>query len=152
MCEWALHNNLCKPQVIVLLTCIDLTKENIIKYCGTWYGTNCDGFKSMFAYPTYFQSLAMVIWKMKITRTMVKKLMSLTLGGLTSMDDNGPNVYEAITNCEPKGHLPPWSKAYFYYKIQWLKSFLNARKVVLYFVIMQHHYYKLLHQTFQTFV
>jgi hypothetical protein len=80
---------LCKLQVIVLLTCIDLTKENIIKYCGTWYGTNCDGFKAMFAYPTYFQSLAMVIWKMKITRTMVKRLMSLRLGGLIAMDDHG---------------------------------------------------------------
>jgi hypothetical protein len=71
----------------------------------------------MFAYPTYVQSLAMVTWKMKITRTMVKRLMSLTLGGLTAMDDHGPNVYEVVTNCEPKGHLPPWSKAYFDYKI-----------------------------------
>ncbi len=62
------------------------------------------------------------------------------------------NGYLEDEDNKDHGHLPPWSKAYFYYKIQWLKSFLNARKVVLYFVIMQHHYYKLLHQTFQTFV
>ncbi len=29
-CEWALHGNLCKHQVAIFLTCIDLTKENII--------------------------------------------------------------------------------------------------------------------------
>jgi hypothetical protein len=38
--EWALHGNLCKHQV-VLLTCIDLIKENIIQYFGTWYGYDC---------------------------------------------------------------------------------------------------------------
>ncbi len=76
----------------------------------------------------------------------------IEIGGAHSHGWPWFNVYEAITNCEPKGHLPPWSEAYFDYKIQWLKWFLNARRVVLYFVIMQHHYYKLLHQTFKTFV
>jgi hypothetical protein len=37
-CEWVLCGNLCKHQVAILFTCIDLTKENIIQYCGTWYG------------------------------------------------------------------------------------------------------------------
>ncbi len=37
-CEWALRGNLCKHQVAIFLTFIDLTKENIIQYCGTWYG------------------------------------------------------------------------------------------------------------------
>jgi len=46
---------LCKHQIIVLLTCTYLTKENIIEYCGTWYGTNCGGFKTIFMDPTYLQ-------------------------------------------------------------------------------------------------
>jgi len=50
--EWALHGNLCKHQV-VLLTCIDLTKENIIQYFGTWYGYDCGGFVAMFVDLTY---------------------------------------------------------------------------------------------------
>ncbi len=52
-CEWALRGNLCKHQVAIFLTCTDLTKENIIQYCGTWYGSDCGGFTAMFADPTY---------------------------------------------------------------------------------------------------
>jgi hypothetical protein len=52
-CEWALHGNLCKHQVAIFLTCTDLTKENIIQYCGTWYGSDRGGFAAMFADPTY---------------------------------------------------------------------------------------------------
>jgi hypothetical protein len=52
-CEWALHGNLCKHQVVIFLTCTDLTKENIIQYCGTCYGFDRGGFADMFANPTY---------------------------------------------------------------------------------------------------
>ncbi len=52
-CEWVLHGNLCKHQVVVLFTCANLAKETIIQYCETWYGTNCGGFTTMFANPTY---------------------------------------------------------------------------------------------------
>ncbi len=52
-CEWALRGNLCKHQIAIFLTCTDLTKENIIQYCGTWYGFDPGGFVAMFANPTY---------------------------------------------------------------------------------------------------
>jgi hypothetical protein len=52
-CEWALRGNLCKHQVAIFLTCIGLTKENIIQYCGTWYGSDPGGFVTMFVDPTY---------------------------------------------------------------------------------------------------
>lgn len=48
-CEWALCNNLCKHQIVVFMTCTNLTLDNIIEYCGTWYGTNHNGFKAIFA-------------------------------------------------------------------------------------------------------
>ncbi len=51
-CEWALRGNLCKHQV-VLLTCIDLTKENIIQHYGTWYGYDRGGSVAMFVDPIY---------------------------------------------------------------------------------------------------
>jgi hypothetical protein len=51
--EWVLHRNLCKHQVVIHLTCIDLTKGNIIRYCGTWYGSNHGGFATMFGDSTY---------------------------------------------------------------------------------------------------
>jgi hypothetical protein len=52
-CEWALCGNLCKHQVVVLLTCINLTKKYIIQYCGTWYGSDRGGLAAMFVDPTY---------------------------------------------------------------------------------------------------
>lgn len=30
------------------MTCIDLTLDNIIGYCGTWYWADLGGFKTMF--------------------------------------------------------------------------------------------------------
>jgi len=48
-CEWALCKNLCKHQIVIFITCTNLISNNIIEYCGTWYGTNYNGFKTMFA-------------------------------------------------------------------------------------------------------
>jgi hypothetical protein len=45
--------NLCKHQVAIFLTCIDLIEKYIIQYCGTWYGSDHGGFATMFANPTY---------------------------------------------------------------------------------------------------
>jgi len=52
-CEWVLRENLCKHQIVIFLACIDFTKENIIQYCGTCYGSNCEDFVVMFADFTY---------------------------------------------------------------------------------------------------
>jgi hypothetical protein len=51
--EWALCGNLCKHQIVVFLTCIDLIKKIIIQYCETWYVSNHGGFVAMFVDPTY---------------------------------------------------------------------------------------------------
>jgi hypothetical protein len=37
-CEWALRGNICKHQIVVIFTCIDISQEDIIHYCETWYG------------------------------------------------------------------------------------------------------------------
>ncbi len=54
-CEWALRDNFCKHQVIILLTCTGLTSNNIIEYCNTYFGTHCGSLKSMFIDLTYLQ-------------------------------------------------------------------------------------------------
>ncbi len=48
-CEWALRGNMCKHQIKVILTCIDIFQEDIIHYCGTWYGSHRGGLGHMFA-------------------------------------------------------------------------------------------------------
>ncbi len=54
-CEWALRSNFCKHQIVVLLTCTNLTMENITEYCSMYYGTHCGGLKCMFANLGYLQ-------------------------------------------------------------------------------------------------
>ncbi|CAM6020373.1 unnamed protein product [Sphagnum balticum] len=33
----------------------DLVEDNIIKYCGTWFGSNCGGFQAMLTNMVYLQ-------------------------------------------------------------------------------------------------
>jgi hypothetical protein len=47
-CKWALQRNLCKHQIMVILTCTNNTQENIIEYCGTQYGYEHGRLATMF--------------------------------------------------------------------------------------------------------
>ncbi len=42
---------MCKHQIVVILTCIDIFQKHIIHYCGTWYGSHCGRLGHMFADP-----------------------------------------------------------------------------------------------------
>jgi len=44
---------MCKHQIVVILTCIDISQEDIIHYCGTWYGLHRGGLGHMFADPQH---------------------------------------------------------------------------------------------------
>jgi hypothetical protein len=50
-CEWALWGNMCKHQIVVILTCTNIFQENIIHYYGTWYGSHRGRLGHMFANP-----------------------------------------------------------------------------------------------------
>jgi hypothetical protein len=52
-CEWALRKNMCKQQIMVILTCTNIFQEVIIHYCGTWYGSHCGGLGHMFVDPRH---------------------------------------------------------------------------------------------------
>jgi hypothetical protein len=112
-----LQSNLCKHQVIVLLTCIDLTKENIITYCGTCYKIDYGGFKATFADPTYLELGNGYSEDEDYNKDHGEEVGVIDIGGFTAMDDNGPNAYEGVTFREFKRSLAPWSKPYFDYKI-----------------------------------
>jgi hypothetical protein len=53
ICEWALRGNMCKHQIVIILTCKDIFQEDIIHYFGTWYGSHCGGLGHMFADPQH---------------------------------------------------------------------------------------------------
>jgi len=44
---------MCKHQIVVILTCIDISSEDIIHYYGTWYGSHCGGLGHMFIDPRH---------------------------------------------------------------------------------------------------
>ncbi len=50
-CEWTLQGNMHKHQIVVIFTCIDISQENIIHYCRTWYGSHPGRLGHMFADP-----------------------------------------------------------------------------------------------------
>ncbi len=49
--EWALWGNMCKHQIMVIFTCIDISQEDIIHYYGTWYRSHHGRLGHMFADP-----------------------------------------------------------------------------------------------------
>ncbi len=91
-CEWALHGNLCKHQVVIFLTCTDFTKENIIQYRGTWYGFDHGGFAAMFADPTYLHIYDNEFDDEEGNEDHSKKTWVVDMCELMRTDDTSPNV------------------------------------------------------------
>jgi hypothetical protein len=52
-CEWALRGKMCKHQIVVILTCTNISQKDIIHYCGKWYGSHCEGLGYMFTNPQH---------------------------------------------------------------------------------------------------
>ncbi len=46
-----LRGNMCKHQIVIILTCTYISQEDIIHYYGTWYGSHCAGLGHMFVNP-----------------------------------------------------------------------------------------------------
>jgi hypothetical protein len=55
-CEWALRRNMCKHQIMVILTCTNISQEDIIHYYGTWYGLHCGRLGHMFVDPQHIRN------------------------------------------------------------------------------------------------
>jgi hypothetical protein len=91
-CEWALCGNLCKHQVAIFLTCIDLTKENIIQYCGTWYGFDRGGFATMFGDPIYLHIYDNESDDEEVDEDNFEKPWVVDMCELMKLDDTSPNV------------------------------------------------------------
>jgi hypothetical protein len=52
-CEWAIQKNFCKHQIILIFMVTDVTQEDVIDYCGTWFGSYHEGLATMFVDPKY---------------------------------------------------------------------------------------------------
>jgi hypothetical protein len=52
-CEWAMRENLCKHQLVIIFIVTNVTQEDVIEYCETWYGYNRNGLLTMFVDPKH---------------------------------------------------------------------------------------------------
>ncbi len=87
--------------------CIDLTSNNIIDYCGTWYGINCNGFKAMFIDPTYSQVGDDFFKNEGYNKETIEKVSVISICGFLNMDDNGPFSYDNVNIDEAHGSPTP---------------------------------------------
>jgi len=111
-CEWALHGNLCKHQVAIFLTCIDLTKENIIQYYGTWYGSNRGGFAAMFANPTYLHIYDNESDDEEADEDHYEKPWVVDMCELMRPDDISPNVEKKKDHNQPSNSSTSMEKTF----------------------------------------
>jgi hypothetical protein len=52
-CAWATWGHICKHQIMIILMVNDVTQEDVIEYCGTWYRSNHSGLPIMFVNPKH---------------------------------------------------------------------------------------------------
>jgi len=72
-CEWALQGNMCKHQIVVILTCTNITQEDIIHYCGNGMDHIMKGRVTCLWTRDIFQMIwnPMVMTKMNILKVMM---------------------------------------------------------------------------------
>jgi hypothetical protein len=107
-----LHGKLCKHQVVIFLTCIDLIKKNIIQYCGTWYGYNCGGFAAVFANLPYLHIYDNESNDEKANENHSKKPWVVDMCKLMRPDDTSPNVEKKKDHNQPSSSFTFMEKAF----------------------------------------
>jgi hypothetical protein len=106
-----LCENLCKHQVVIFLICINLTKDNIIQYYGTWYGSNHGGFATMFVDLTYLHLYDNEFDDEEPNEDNVEEPWVFNMGGLLTLDDISPNVEGNKDDNQPSISNAPTKKA-----------------------------------------
>jgi len=110
--EWVLHGNLCKHQVVVLLTCTNLIKKNIIQYCGIWYGSDHDGFAAMFVDLTYLHIYDNESDDDEVDEDHFEEPWVVDMCEFMTLDDTSPNVEEKKDRNQPSSSSTPMEKSF----------------------------------------
>jgi hypothetical protein len=104
--------NLCKHQVAIFLTCTDFIKENIIQYCGTWYGSDHASFIAMFADPTYLHIYDNESDDEKTNEDHYEEPRVVDMCRLMTLNDTSPNVEEKMDHNQPSSSSTPMEKSF----------------------------------------
>jgi hypothetical protein len=93
--------------------CTDLTKDNVIQYYGTWYGSNHGGFSTMFVDLTYLHLYDNEFDDNEPNEDDIEEPWVFNMGGLLTLDYISPNVegnkdhnQPSISNAPKKEPLP----------------------------------------------
>jgi hypothetical protein len=106
-CEWALRGSLCKHQIVILLTCIDLTKKNITQYCGTLYRFDYGIFVTMFENPTYLHIYDNEFDDEEVNENLYEKPWVVDMCKLMTPNDTSPNVEKKKDHNQPSSSFAP---------------------------------------------
>jgi hypothetical protein len=91
--------------------CIDLTKDNIIQYCETWYGSNHGGFAIIFMNLTYLHLCDNEFDDEELYEDDIEKPWVFNMGGLLTLDDTSPNVEGNKDHNQPSISNAPTERA-----------------------------------------
>jgi len=105
-----LHGNLCKNQVAIFLTCTNPSKENIIQYCGTRYGSDHGGFATMFTDLTYLHIYDNESNGEKANEYHFEKPLVVDMCKLMKPNDTSPNVEKKKDHNQPSSSSTPTEK------------------------------------------
>jgi hypothetical protein len=105
-CEWALRSNFCKHQIVILLMCTNLTTENIIEYCSTYYGIVRGNLKCMFVNSTYLQLDDGVSDDEDYNQDLIDEVGIIGIGRFTTMDED--NCFDNVDML--KGSFAPMDR------------------------------------------
>jgi hypothetical protein len=101
---------LCKHLVVIFVTSTDLIKENIIQYCGTWFGFDCGGFATMFADLTYLHIYDNESNDEEAKEDHFEKPWVVDMCELMRSDDTSPNVEKEKNHNQPSSSSTPTEK------------------------------------------
>jgi hypothetical protein len=105
-CEWALQNNFCKHQIVIILMCTNLTTKNIIEYYNMYYGTHRGGLKCMFVNSTYLQLDDGVSDDEDCNQDSINEVGIVDIGRFTTMDED--NCFDNVNVL--KGSFAPMDR------------------------------------------
>ncbi len=106
-CKWALSGNLCKHQVIILLACSNLTNDDIVNYCGMWYGSNHGGLNAMFMDLKYLQVHDGSSKDEGYEEDIIDGAYVVDIGGFLDIDDNSLFSFDGVHNDEHESSSTP---------------------------------------------
>ncbi len=149
-CEWALRGNMCKHQIVVILTCIDIFQEDIIYYCGTWYRSHHGGLGHMFVDPWHIPD------DMESNDDDKDEHLEgddgiMEFDGLMNMEQNDLPMDAIVGSNDIINSSTPMEGLLHNWSLQCKRSQMNVKKTMWHFVNMPLHTWKYWHVIFITY-